>query len=156
LLLAALENYQKLLDAGHDDPRVRAELDRVLADVQKLLAEQAAVRESEGAFLLRAHEWFRGVRTELGLTAEQARRIDELFGRGPPRPGQPGGDLKTRLEVMKVLTPEQRQRLQQVYLQVRGPVAFNDPDVVERLRLTADQRQQIKVIQTDLFGSFAF
>jgi serine/threonine protein kinase len=148
LLLAVLENYQTLLAAGHDDPQVRAELDRVLADVQRLLAQQTAMRESEGAFLLRADDWFKDVRAELGLSAEQLGRIDRLLPRhsrpGPP----PGNDPKTRAEVMKVLTTEQRQRLQQVFLQIRGPMAFNDPDVVERLRMTPDQRQQIKVIQT--------
>jgi serine/threonine protein kinase len=156
LLLAALENYKELLAAGHDDPQMREELDRVLADVQRLLAQQAATRESEGAFLLRADD----VRAELDLSADQKKRIDRLLppgpGKGPPgRPGPPGGDPKTRAAVMEVLTPEQRQRLQQVHLQLRGPMAFNDSEVVERLGLTAPQRQQIKAIQTEVwFGMF--
>jgi hypothetical protein len=56
-----------------------------------------------------------------------------------------------RLELIRMLTPLQRQRLRQVFLQYLGPFAFNDPELVERLGLSPDQRQHIRVIQAEEF-----
>jgi hypothetical protein len=50
-------------------------------------------------------------------------------------------------EVSKLLKHEQLLRFQQIALQVRGPEAFSDPDVVAALGLTSDQRNQIKKFQ---------
>src|SRR5205823_3019864 len=64
----------------------------------------------------------------------------------------PALDPAVRAELIRVLTVAQRQRLRQIFLQFLGPMAFNDPDVVERLALTPAQRQQIRVIQAEEFG----
>lgn len=157
LLLAALENYRDLLAAGHDDPEVRAELDRVLAQVQGLLAEQAAAREAEGAFLLGHPD----VRTDLELTPEQIARVDRVSRKGPGGPGFPGfemrwimADAAGRRELVEGLTTAQRQRLQQLFFQSRGPMAFNEPEVVEALAITPAQRHQIRGILNEGFAGF--
>ena len=56
--------------------------------------------------------------------------------------------------ILENLTPEQRQRLEQIQLQSQGPLAFNraswpalaaeGPDPIERLKLTDDQIKQIR------------
>jgi serine/threonine protein kinase len=77
------------------------------------------------------------------------------FGPGGLKPGpEPWSvaDAVVRVELIRALTTAQRLRLRQIFLQFLGPMAFNDPDVVERLALTTVQRQQIRVIQAEEFG----
>jgi hypothetical protein len=161
LLQAALRNYEELRAAGHDDPKVREELDRMLDRVRGLLDQQAAAREAEGAFLLAIPD----VREELDLSDDQRERIDRVFGRKDPPPFRGPGkgpppdvfrlaDPETRQELLRVLTGPQRGRLRQLFLQSRGPFAFAEPEVVDELRLTPEQRQQIKMIQTEAFPWF--
>jgi hypothetical protein len=150
LLLAALENYRDLQSDGPADPEVRAEIERVLARVQRLLAEQSARQESERVFLLRHPS----VRTELALTPEQAERVGAAFdplGREPADIWHRMPDRETRDAIAKLLTEPQRVRLRQIALQFLGPGAFSDPDVVEGLALTAAQRQQIRAIRAEAF-----
>jgi hypothetical protein len=156
LLLAALENYRNLLSSGPEDPKVRAELDQVLARVQTLLADQAEAREAEAAFLLDRPD----VREELDLTSEQVDRAERAFTRkGPGGPGKhdrgpPVPDPAERRELIHMLSGSQRLRLRQIATQVRGPWAFNEPEVVEALHLTTQDRQQIKQIQAEMFAGF--
>ena len=50
-------------------------------------------------------------------------------------------------EAVKVLTPEQTERLDQISLQVRGASALTDEKVAEKLKITADQKQKLEDIQ---------
>jgi hypothetical protein len=154
LLLAALENYRALCADGRD-PALLAELDRVRGRVERLLADQAQRREAEAAFLLPIPE----VCDELGLSDEQRQCIETILarrsgpGRGPWEP-RPSLNLEARSALLDVLSRPQRERLRQIFLQSRGPMAFNEPEVVEALGLTPEQRQQIKVLQAEGFGVF--
>ena len=56
-------------------------------------------------------------------------------------------------EVGRLLTPAQEGRLRQIGLQAEGPAAFGEPEVVADLKLTPQQREQIRTIEEDaLFG----
>jgi hypothetical protein len=48
-----------------------------------------------------------------------------------------------------ILKPEQMKRTKQISLQVRGGRAFADPEVVEALKFTAEQKDKIKAIQEE-------
>jgi hypothetical protein len=50
-----------------------------------------------------------------------------------------------------VLTSQELKRLRQIALQVQGPYAFQDAEVITALKLTAEQRQRIRAIETDMF-----
>lgn len=52
--------------------------------------------------------------------------------------------------IRDLLTAGQRRRLRQIALQVRGPQAFREPEVVAVLQLTADQRERIRRIEADV------
>ncbi len=154
LLHAALENYKQLYADGQD-PVVRAELDRVLARVEQLLTDQAEIRTAEMMDLLRAP----GIPDELGLTPEQVRRALAKLSRREPGPGgfqarRSVTDPAARQELLSVLTVEQQHRLHQLFLQSRGVMAFQEPEVVEELHLNANQREQIKIIVAAGFGAF--
>jgi hypothetical protein len=49
----------------------------------------------------------------------------------------------------KTLTAAQLQRLEQVNLQLQGPAAFRQPEIVARLALTDTQRQAIRQIEAE-------
>src|SRR5262249_18593288 len=147
-----LETYRGLLAGGHDDPRVRAELDQLITRVETLLADQDLRWEADGAFLMMNPD----VRAELNLTPDQIRRVEQAWGnlplpgkgrepgrgpepgKGPPDPGRPrppDGGLETRIDLIKMLTPAQRLRLRQLSVQFRGPRAFDFSEVVAALNL---------------------
>lgn len=163
LLQAALENYRQLYKAERDDPQARAELARMTARLESLLAEEKAIRESWPVGLL----WFQSVRAELGLSAEQEERLARAFRNRGLEPGAAGVGLQTvrnslalrdklfrlltdpalRDEILLALTEPQRKRLEQLLVQFLGSLAFNFPEVVEPLALTPQQQQQIRLLQ---------
>jgi hypothetical protein len=56
-------------------------------------------------------------------------------------------------EVEAILTPPQRLRLRQLALQSEGPGVFREPEVVETLGLSPEQRERIRAIEEEiLFG----
>jgi eukaryotic-like serine/threonine-protein kinase len=163
LLLAALENYRKLRDPGHD-PRMRAESDRIQAQIESMLAEEETLRESWRGCLL----WFPSVRAELDLSSDQERQIQQSFLRLGLEPSavSDGGVIAVfrdpakrtnllaavnapaeRQALLGQLTAIQKRRLRAIFFQLLGPVAFREPSVVEALALTPEQRQQIRTIQ---------
>jgi serine/threonine protein kinase len=158
LLLMALDMYGDLIAAPGRDPNTVDELVKMRAKLKQLLEEQTTQREAEAVFLL-AHA---SVRSELDLNADQTAKIDRIFrpstpangpGKGPPAlihiKAPPVLDAPIRLGLIQILDAKQRQRLRQIYLQTRGLNAFSEPDVVEAIRLTAEQRQQIRLLQTE-------
>jgi serine/threonine protein kinase len=57
-----------------------------------------------------------------------------------------------RAELTTILTPPQAERLRQIGRQARGVLAFSDPDVVEALAVTTEQRSAIRRIQGKFRG----
>jgi hypothetical protein len=55
----------------------------------------------------------------------------------------------TLQSVSSILKPDQTKRLKQIQLQRSGSRAFNEPDVQQTLKLTAEQKESIKTIQDD-------
>jgi hypothetical protein len=58
------------------------------------------------------------------------------------RAGLSPGGLDPRIEAL--LQPDQRQRLRELDLQWRGPLAVNEPSLAATLRLTSGQRERAK------------
>src|SRR5262249_29146171 len=56
-------------------------------------------------------------------------------------------------ELEQLLKPEQFRRFKQIALQQRGPFAFSDPDVAADLRLTPEQKEQVRAIQDEMMES---
>ncbi|WZP00089.1 hypothetical protein EP7_001706 [Isosphaeraceae bacterium EP7] len=50
------------------------------------------------------------------------------------------------LALAKVLTPKQRKRLSEISLQVRGPMAVNEPEIADKLLMDEEQRIAVKQI----------
>jgi hypothetical protein len=134
--------------------------------VEKILADLALLRTASQLYLLCQP----AVLGDLGLGAEQRPRVSEFCTRvgkewresladvGRLSPAERGRRALERariyeVEVNELLTPAQRVRLRQIGLQAEGPGAFGEPEVVAELKLTAEQRDQIRTIEDEvLFG----
>ncbi len=117
--------------------------------------------------ILTPSPWFAdpAVRQNLNITEKQFSQLNQMYGDAYRRYRLALGNIDTlkdgeRLQRMQelsgnfindfqrssnqVLSPEQRQRFNQLYLQYRLYDAFNDPQVQQQLRLTDQQRQQLQ------------
>jgi len=115
--------------------------------------------------------WFsnQGVREQLKISPEQYQKLEKSYADyyGRLRTGYTGLDKlsdKERSQKMNeltstfntdmmkssadILTPEQRTRFNQLYTQYRGYDALNDPDIQRKLKMTDEQREQLRKYST--------
>jgi len=165
LLETALAYYQQFIDLRKDDPNAAAALEATRVRVSGVLADLAVMQGANRHLLLRRPD----VQDELRLTDAQREQVRELSDRipgtrGGPRPGfvRMTGDQWSRkivaeiraheAEVTAILSPDQLKRLGQVALQLRGPTALQDSEVIAALKLTAAQREQMRALEAEGFG----
>jgi hypothetical protein len=166
LLWSVLAYYQEFLEQRRNDPAARADLLDAKRRVEKVLADLAVLRAASLLYLLCQP----AVLDDLGLGEEQRPRVrvfcarvgkewvESLADVGRLSPTERGRRAVARArtyeaEVNGLLTPAQRTRLSQIGLQAEGPGAFREPEVVSELKLTAEQRDQIRTIEDEtLFG----
>ena len=166
MLEASLDYYQGFLEDRKGDPSIRAELGAARSRVATLLGELSAVDaffRVQFRLRLLSEE---SVRQDLELSPEQVAQVrlvaEDAFGKaagGFQDLGRMTPDEKrekfsgmadaTEEALGRVLTPRQAERLRQIYRQVQGPLVFTEPDVVEALSLTVDQRDRIRAVQTE-------
>lgn len=166
LLETAMLYYQDLISERREDPQSQAELMAVRERITRLL-DELTVMEGAGQLLLLAESQ---VQRELDLTPDQRTRVEKMNREF----------TQTRLDSLpelRRLSPEQRRgrflqwarnneramqetlsaaqlrRLSQIAIQLHGPMAFKDPQVTARLRLTDQQRQQIHQIEMEGMAS---
>ena len=105
------------------------------------------------------------VQTELKLTDEQKTQVAdisdqlredrrELFGSGfgqfsEIRSQMEDLNRKASAEVDGKLDDAQKQRLQEIAIQVNGPAALNDPSVVDKLSLSDEQKKKLEEVRSD-------
>ena len=165
MLEASLAYYQSFLEDRKDDPSISAELDAARSRVATILGELSAF---DTFFAMQFRLRLLGeesVRKDLGLSPEQIDKAGKLAEDSFRRP--PGGafqdfrqmtsdEKRERFSAMagalegqlgNVLTPQQAARLRQICRQVQGPQAFSEPEVVQALSLTAEQRDRLRAIQ---------
>jgi serine/threonine protein kinase len=167
LLGSALIYYREFIEQRRNDPDAQAELRDTTRRVETILADLAVLRAAGELYLLVQPSALDDLRLDPGqrarvadLSARAARRWMETFG-DPGRLPLPARRVQLALEqaraneaeVDAILTPPQRRRLRQLALQSEGPGAFREPEVVEALKLTRDQRERIRAIEEEfLFG----
>jgi serine/threonine protein kinase len=164
LLETALVYYQEFIEQRRDDPDAQAELTATQARVKTILAD-LAVLQGAGQFYLLS---LPAVLDDLCLSGEDRDRLVELASRldrqrmesfkdfhrlTPDERRQRFLDVARASEAAAtaVLTSQELKRLRQIALQVQGPYAFQDAEVITALKLTAEQRQRIRAIETDMF-----
>jgi serine/threonine protein kinase len=164
LLESALAYYQEFIEQRRDDPGAQAELEATRKHVKDILAD-LVVMQGAWKYLLLANP---RVQDELALSAEQRRRLAEVVGPANDRRTDPmpdfhrlNADERSRRLVVEarareaavtdILTPNQLRRLHQIALQARGVTAFREPDVIDSLKLTSEQKEKIRVIEGEMY-----
>jgi hypothetical protein len=123
--------------------------------LKTILDDLALIRDAQRHQLLMD----RAVQEDMRLSSHQRVQLLAIFkknsGRQPPH-HLPGSDDRgpQQLSEMRdhetaiaaILTPEQLLRLGQIALQVRGPQAFREPQVVAKLFLTPEQQEAMRGI----------
>ncbi|MFO0849171.1 MAG: serine/threonine-protein kinase, partial [Gemmataceae bacterium] len=151
LLEAALTYYQEFIELRRDDPSAQAELELTRKKAEDLIADLAVMQASWRHGLVKMGK---AVEDDLGLTPTQRDRLRDIGPDGKDVPGSPTGGRQALVARVKAheailaatLTPEQFQRLDQIALQVSGPMAFRQPEVIAALSLTPEQQDRIRKI----------
>jgi serine/threonine protein kinase len=163
MLEGALQYYQQFVDQHQGDPSVREELDASRLRVAQILSALASQREYVLLMLEAMLLTEPAVQGNLGITSAQAEKVQALadqlkqqrqqafqrsFARTEQERGKKLKELASANEkaVAMILTDEQGRRLKQIALQLRSPMAFTEPELAERLRLTPDQRARIQPV----------
>jgi serine/threonine protein kinase len=164
LLEASLAYYQEFIDLRRDDPGAQAELETTRDRVRRILADLAVLQGDRNLLLLDNSD----VRDDLKPSDEQRDALRELLQRLSRRRQESFDDFHrltaeersrrfveqakaNKDAVADVLTDQQVERLGQIELQWRGPMALLDSDVASRLKLTFDQRTRIRAVALDVF-----
>lgn len=162
LLASVLVYYQEFLEVRRDDPQAQAELVDAKQRVEKILADLSVLRAANQLYLLVQP----AVLDALQLNDDQPARVAEFcahvgkewmesfneVGRLSPsergrRAIERARNYETKLN--ELLTASQKLRLKQISLQAQGLGAFHEPEVVAELALTAEQREQFRMIEEE-------
>src|ERR1019366_5547149 len=164
LLEAALAYYQEFIEQRREDPNAQAELAVTRDLVETILNDLAMMQGAGRHFLLKEPT----VRDDLALSDDQRAQVTQLFERLDQNRQDsfekfhqlaPAQRQKRFLEevrsneaaIVAILQPAQLDRLRQIAWQCHGPMAFHDPYVVSELKLTTEQKQQIRTIEASMF-----
>jgi serine/threonine protein kinase len=164
LLEIGLEYYQAFIEQRREDPSAQAKLNLTRERVEKIVADLAVLQGIGELDLLKSS----AVLDDLRVTAKQRASIGELSARRDEQRETTSktshalteGQRRDRFleearsndaAVRVILQEQQRHRLRQIALQVRGISAFQEPEVLAALRLNAEQRTRIRGIEADLF-----
>jgi serine/threonine protein kinase len=162
LLESALGYYQDFIAQRHAGSPDQAELIAVEKRLKKIL-DDLSLLEGAGQLILLAD---RGIQSDLRLSVPQREQLQtlsqEFFDR---RRDLLRNFNRLSLEqrrarflelarasdqwMRNTLTAAQLKRLEQINLQLQGPSAFRQPEVVARLALSESQRQAIRQIEAE-------
>jgi len=161
LLETALAHFEMLLRESRDDADAEKNLAAAQDRVKQTLADLVTLQGADSMWLLNSD----AVLDELKLNDEQRRAVRELAGKqsrermeavfasdlshAERRQKQVDQARAGEQSLNEMLTREQRTRLRQIALQVRGLQAFGETDVLNALKLTPVQRQKIRDIEAE-------
>ena len=154
-----LEYYRNFIQQRSEDPdpTIRAELAATSAGVARIVDELDALQRFAPLMLLADHR----VQQDLGLSTAAAGQIETVLvglaadanlaeSRGMPIASAANQRRAAELlrsagdEIRGLLEAEQLARLEQIAWQQRGPFAFLSPELASELKLTGEQRNQIR------------
>lgn len=162
LLETALRYYQEFIAQREGRPDSQAELTATRDRVRKILADLAVLKADRQNDMLRDPAVLADLqvsedqRTRLASMLEQMDINRRKLPRGPRELST--SEHRQRILAMareneatlqSILTPAQVQRLPQINIQQKGPGALYDPDVLNSLKLTTQQRERIKAIEME-------
>jgi Spy/CpxP family protein refolding chaperone len=153
-----------IIDLITKEKQMRLTIRFAVVGLVLMLAQGVVRAQGFGAFrtnpvMLLSQE---SVTKELKLTDEQTTKLNELRqktrdkmqdifqGDEADRPKKMQElTEENRKEVAGILNADQSKRLKEITLQLRGPAAFADPEVVKTLNLTEEQQGKVKTINEE-------
>jgi eukaryotic-like serine/threonine-protein kinase len=178
LLETALSHYQSFIAERGDQPADQAMLAATRDRVQQILDDLEVLQLDRQFFLLHEPD----VHADLGLADNQLAGLQEILAALPLFPG-PGGERRgtgttgdtpdaprgrqpvfDREQLLKdarareaalarLFSDDQRQRLEQIALQLQGVRAFRDPHNERALALTVDQKRAVRQVERSRGGT---
>jgi serine/threonine protein kinase len=166
ILEKAVVYYQDFIAQRRGDPSSQNELIAVETRLKKVL-DDLTVLEGAGQIIVLS---LRQVQADLGLDSAQRKRLESIASDFNQRRFESLhnfnqlslSERQSRFvdlarandqAVRATLTQAQLQRLAQITLQLQGPRAFEQPEVISQLRLTDTQRQSIRQIEMEAYAS---
>jgi predicted nucleic acid-binding Zn ribbon protein len=166
LLEAALGYYQDFITQRRGDPSAQADLIAVEKRIKKVLDDLSLLEGAGQLILLSDHR----IQDDLELTDPQRKQIEAIDQHFSQRRRDALENFarltlaqrrqrflelaRTNDQSMRaILTVGQLKRLDQVALQLQGPGAFGQSEVIASLRLTDAQRQAIRQIEDEAFAA---
>ncbi len=169
LLETALSYYQDFIEQQQGNADAQAELIEGKERVRRILDDLSTLEGAYQLVLVRKPD----VQRELDLSDVQREQINRLLGenwsprredhfQGPRRPTTADGRQdflklirQTEKTLGAILNERQLRRLEQIALQSQGHLAFYEKQVIDSLKLTAEQQQKIRKIESEIFGKMA-
>ncbi|MCE9555375.1 MAG: serine/threonine protein kinase [Planctomycetes bacterium] len=165
LLETAISYYKDFSAQRHGNPATQAELVAVRERLKKSL-DDLTVLEGAGQFILLSDS---RVQADLVVTDNQRQAIESLNEQFAQRrldflhdgSQQSPDERRARfvelarandLGMRKLLTALQLERLEQITLQLQGPMAFEQTEIATQLKLSEAQRQAIRQIKMETFA----
>lgn len=165
LLETALKYYQGFIEQGRGEVAGQESLAEVQERVKGILHELTVIQREMHVWLLENSE----VQEALTLEADQKQKLAGLLKKWSTereeilQASMQLSEEARRKRVVEMaeeheralaglLTPSQRQRLNQIALQAHGIFAFKDQDVIQALQLTPAQLIAIRRIEKSVFG----
>jgi serine/threonine protein kinase len=163
LLETALVYYQEFIELRGKDSGAQTELAATRDRVKKILADLAELQGAGRHNLLRS----KSVQENLKMTPEQRDALNDFWhdqDRALPQLFVGFSKLSseertarvlemarsTEAAIADILKPAQQPRLSQIALQCRGPMALLESDVATPLKLTAEQKRQIRGLEVGM------
>jgi eukaryotic-like serine/threonine-protein kinase len=163
LLEAALVYYEEFIELRRENPGSKAELASTRDRVKSIVADLAVLQGAGQPFLLKKAP----VLSDINVSKAQRTRIGDLlkkwdkewqdkfrgFGLLDAEERQKRFvDMARSNEaaIAEILEPAQLRRFQQIVVQCKGPMAFREPEIASTLKLTAEQKNQIRAIDANL------
>jgi serine/threonine protein kinase len=160
LLEAALVYYEEFIELRRGNAGSRAELASTRDRVKSILGDLAVLQGAGQHFLLKRPP----VLADMKVSKEQSARVGELLKKWDKERqetfrGFHRLDAEERQKrfvemarsneaaIEEILEPGQLRRFRQIAVQCKGPMAFREPDIAEKLKLTAEQKKQIGAIE---------
>lgn len=141
--------------AGGPGGGMRANADMIMLGLlrQEAIQEEVEIMPDQVEAIQKIGEDMRGERPDMSSLRDASQEEREkMFA-----------DMRTKMEeqmkkaresVQEILLPEQLTRLNEIAIQLMGTSALSDPKVVEKLKITSAQKEEMEKIQEETRASF--
>jgi len=164
VLESALAYYQELIELRQGDPDAQADLTGTRDHVKRILNDLAVIQGAGHLYLLKNHDVLDDLKLhgdERSQLVQRVQALEKQHQESSRAFHRLAGDERQKhfvemaraneSAIAELLTEIQIVRLRQIALQCQGPGAFHDSRVIAALKLTVDQRKQIRGFEGSLY-----